>query len=94
LRLSLAIRNFSTALKYEQESFQMPMTFDLGTAMDVLRATDVSSNHSLTLAVDGLTAGLGLNQKFSGIDLRIDYGYTDMGSYLGNVHRISLGGSF
>lgn len=130
LRLSLAIRNFSTELKYEQEAFQMPMTFDLGIAMDVFRATDMSTNHSLTLAVDaihprdytermhfgaeytflqafsvrsgyklnydteGLTAGLGVKQELSGVDLRIDYGYTDMGAYLGNVHRISLGGSF
>lgn len=32
----------------------MPMTFDLGIAMDVLRTTDVSSNHSLTLDVDAI----------------------------------------
>jgi hypothetical protein len=40
---------------------------------------------------DGVTLGAGLNTDLSGIGLGFDYSYGAMGTYLPNVHRISLG---
>jgi hypothetical protein len=40
---------------------------------------------------DGLTLGAGLKHAFESVRLAVDYSYGDMGTYLGNVQRISLG---
>lgn len=43
---------------------------------------------------DGLTLGAGVMTGFSGLDLAFDYSFGSMGTYLGNVHRLSLGVRF
>ena len=40
---------------------------------------------------DGLTLGAGIEHTIEGIRLSADYSYGSMGTYLGNVQRISLG---
>jgi hypothetical protein len=40
---------------------------------------------------DGLTLGGGVKHSFGGFILAVDYSYGAMGTYLGNVQRISLG---
>ncbi|GAB4374897.1 MAG: type IX secretion system outer membrane channel protein PorV [Calditrichia bacterium] len=40
---------------------------------------------------DGLTLGVGFKHAIEGLRLSADYSYGDMGTYLGNVQRISLG---
>jgi hypothetical protein len=40
---------------------------------------------------DGLTVGAGIKHSFSGLKFSADYSYGDMGTYLGNAQRISLG---
>jgi len=40
---------------------------------------------------EGFTAGVGIRQEIGGVRLSLDYGYGALGTYLGNVHRISLG---
>lgn len=40
---------------------------------------------------DGLTLGVGIRQAIEGLKLAVDYSYGDMGTYLGNVQRFSLG---
>jgi hypothetical protein len=40
---------------------------------------------------DGLTLGGGLKHSLEGVRLAVDYSYGAMGTYLGNVQRISLG---
>ncbi|MCB7130009.1 MAG: PorV/PorQ family protein [Candidatus Brocadiales bacterium] len=42
---------------------------------------------------EGLSAGIGIKKEISGFNVKLDYSFTDMGSYLGSVHRISVGGS-
>ena len=39
----------------------------------------------------GLTVGGGVRQSIGGVQLSVDYSYGSMGTYLGSVHRISLG---
>lgn len=40
---------------------------------------------------DGLTLGAGLKYRVDGLGVRLDWSYGDMGLYLGNVQRISVG---
>jgi hypothetical protein len=40
---------------------------------------------------DGLTLGGGVKHSFGGVLIAVDYSYGAMGTYLGNVQRISLG---
>jgi len=52
-RVGMSIRNFSNQFKYQQYAFQLPLTFTLGFAMDVL---DLIGEHrnTLLLAVDAI----------------------------------------
>ncbi len=52
-RLGMSIRNFSAQMKYQQEGFQLPLTFTIGLAMDVM---DLLGEHKnpLVLAVDAI----------------------------------------
>lgn len=52
-RLGMFIRNFSPQLKYEKESFQLPLTFAIGFAMDVMDLVGAQSS-SLLLSLDAL----------------------------------------
>jgi hypothetical protein len=56
LRFGMAIRNFSSQVKREEISEQLPMTFTLGGAMDLLDVVDPEHDRSsgLTLGVDYL----------------------------------------
>jgi hypothetical protein len=52
-RMGMSIRNFSPEFKYVQEGFELPLTFTLGFAMDVM---DLMGEHknSLIVAVDAI----------------------------------------
>ena len=52
-RFGMSVRNFGDELEYEKESFQIPLTFTFGIAMDVFDFTDIE-DQSLVLAVDAI----------------------------------------
>lgn len=53
LDFGMSVRNFSTELKYKEESFQLPLTFRIGISMNVIDLTDMDKEmHSLLLSVD------------------------------------------
>lgn len=53
LNFAMSVRNFSRELQYEQESFELPLTFRIGVAMDLMDLTSMNSDmHSFRLAVD------------------------------------------
>lgn len=51
-RLGMSITNFSPQLKYEEESFQLPLTFKLGAAMDVLDLMGRHQDNSFVVDVE------------------------------------------
>ncbi len=53
-RFGMSIRNFATAVKYQEITAQLPLTFALGAAIDVLDvvAPDHSQDNVMTLAVE------------------------------------------
>jgi len=53
-RLGMSIRNFSPQFKYEETAFELPLTFRVGFAMDLLDLVGGSSTQSLVLDVDAL----------------------------------------
>ena len=53
LTLALNTRNFSQENKYSEESFELPLTFRMGLAMDLIDFTDMEKDaHSLILSLD------------------------------------------
>ncbi len=53
LRIGMAIRNYSAQFEYEEESFQLPLTFTIGVAMDLLDFMGEHEN-ALLLSVDAV----------------------------------------
>lgn len=54
LRLAMSILNFGGDLKYEREAFQLPLTFRVGIAMNVLSVFEMAENQSMTLSMEAL----------------------------------------
>jgi hypothetical protein len=53
LNFAMSVRNFSRELQYEQESYELPLTFQIGVSMDLVDLTTLNpSMHSIKLAVD------------------------------------------
>jgi hypothetical protein len=55
LAFGVSINNFSREIKYERESFQLPLSFKIGISMDLMDLMpDLADNHSLYLSVDAV----------------------------------------
>ncbi|MBN1540913.1 PorV/PorQ family protein [candidate division KSB1 bacterium] len=55
IAFGMSVSNFSPEVKYENESFQLPMTFRIGISMDVLDFLRVDDSiHSLLVSIDAL----------------------------------------
>lgn len=53
LTLGMTARNFATEVKYEEENFELPLTFRIGISMDLLDFTAADPDrHSLMVVVD------------------------------------------
>lgn len=53
LNFGMSVRNFSTEYEYEDESFQLPLTFKLGVSLDALDFFDVDNEmHSFLFSLD------------------------------------------
>lgn len=53
LNFGMALRNFSTEVKFDNEESEMPLTFKIGVSMDVLDLTNVDKDvHSLLVSID------------------------------------------
>ncbi|ARA93134.1 DUF3308 domain-containing protein [Rhodothermaceae bacterium RA] len=53
MNFAMSVRNFSPELRYEQESFELPLTFRIGVSMDMIDLTSMDPNmHSFVLAID------------------------------------------
>jgi hypothetical protein len=55
LRFGVSFRNFADQSDYYNQRFELPLTFDFGLAMDLLKLSQSDaelSNHTLTLALD------------------------------------------
>ncbi len=55
LRIGMSIRNFSPQFQFELESFQLPLTFSIGAAVDALEFLGMGGgDHSLLVAFDAI----------------------------------------
>jgi len=53
LNLGMAVRNFAREVKYQKESFQLPLAFRIGVSMNVLDFVEFdATQHSLLVTVD------------------------------------------
>jgi hypothetical protein len=63
----------------------------VGMEYEFARLLSLRAGYKLNYDNDGLTLGGGLQQSIGDIGLAVDYSFGSMGTYLGNVQRISLG---
>ncbi len=70
LRFAVSISNFSKDLKYQEEAFQLPLTFRMGLAMSVWNV----ENQSISLSVDAIHPRDFSEQVHSGVE----YWYNDL----------------
>lgn len=76
LAFSMSVRNFSTDVKYENENFQLPMTFRIGVAMNMLDwlNNDNLKQHSLLMGLEALHHRSHNEQ----MNLGLEYGFMNM----------------
>lgn len=64
--------------------------FHFGMEYEVLRVLSLRGGYKFNYDSDGLTLGGGLQHTLGDLGLAVDYSFGSMGTYLGNVQRISL----
>jgi len=75
LAFGMSVRNFSGEIKYEDEGFQLPLTFTMGLAMDVLDLLpEKPQSQSLKVSIDALHYRSHPEQ----INIGIEYGYANL----------------
>ncbi|UCE07161.1 MAG: PorV/PorQ family protein [bacterium] len=131
LRIGMSIRNFSRPVKYSYESFNLPITFKVGLAMNMLSLIPAMTDHQIQIGIEtvhpydhkekiqiggeyqfknllairlgyrsntdtgALSTGFGLTPAaFGGINLMVDYAYSDADDAFGAIHRFSFGFTF
>ncbi|MEZ4701907.1 MAG: PorV/PorQ family protein [Rhodothermales bacterium] len=53
MNFAVNVRNFARELKYEQENFELPLTFRIGVSMDMLDFAEIDHDmHTLRIAID------------------------------------------
>lgn len=104
LNFAVSARNFSQEIKYEEESFQLPLTLQIGLSMDMmdLMAAGSGGSHSLVVSVDAENPrdfseqiNLGAEYQFLGtFAVRAGYIFPtdEQGINLGAGFRQELGG--
>jgi hypothetical protein len=103
LAFSMTIQNFSSDLRYQYEAFSTPLTFKIGTSMNLLDLVENASRSKVLLAVDAIhprdyseRLNLGLEYDYLGIfQLRGGYRMNyDEGNYTAGAGiRYSLSNS-
>ena len=54
LRLAMSIVHFAGDLKYEREAFQLPLTFQVGVAMNIFSVFEMEENQSMTVSMEAI----------------------------------------
>jgi len=63
----------------------------IGVEYEFARTVALRGGYKFNYDYDGITLGVGINHTIEGVGLSVDYSYGSMGTYLGNVQRLSLG---
>jgi len=95
LIIGVNVQNFGTKMKFVEESFKLPLNFNVGAAYKLL-------DNALTFAVDAnipsdndVNVGMGADYRVMGMfDLRVGYRYTAGGNDLGIASGLRAGVGF
>ena len=95
LRLGMTFRNFSNSVKYEEISTQLPFTFAVGAAMDLVTAVlpEFKENHSLLATVEFTHPNNHTERVHMGMEYTIMKALALRAGYITNheVNGLSLG---
>jgi len=87
----------------ESSDYRLGLAFDLfqpndyeqqehvGIELELLHFLALRAGYKSNYDTEGLTLGGGIRTSLTGMNLRLDYSFGSLGTYLGNTHRISLG---
>ena len=93
----------SNSLLLESSDYRLGLAFDLfqpndyeqqehvGIELELLHFLALRAGYKSNYDTEGLTLGGGIRTSLTGMNLRLDYSFGSLGTYLGNTHRISLG---
>jgi hypothetical protein len=85
LTFGMAVRNFSTEVKYVSESFELPLTITFGLSMDVMDfAGDRTLVRSVLLSVDAVHNRDYREQIFAGVECNLLDFFALRGGYISN----------
>jgi hypothetical protein len=90
-RFGMSIRNFGTAVQYEEISAQLPLIFAIGAAIDLMDFVDsgLSENNELILAVDFSHP----NNYTERASVGVEYGFMNLISFRGGYQsNLDFGG--
>ncbi len=79
LAFGMSVKNFSNDIKYEKESFQLPLNFTIGISMDLMDIIKPNSRNSLLMAIDATHPRSHDEQ----IKIGVDYSFLDILSLRG-----------
>ena len=94
LRMGMSIKNFSPQFKYQEEAFQLPLTFVMGFAVDAFEILGMGGSSSLLLAMDAIHP----RDYTERIHLGAEFGFMNMAflragyKFNYDVESLSLGG--
>ena len=94
LKIGMTVKNFSPQFKYQEEPFQLPLTFVMGFAVDVFEVLGMGGNNSLLVALDAIhprdyTERIHLGAEFGFMNMAfIRAGY----KFNYDIESLSLGG--
>ncbi len=102
LRVGMSIRNFSEQYKYQEEPFELPLTFTIGAAMDMLDLMGDDHENAFILSLDAVhprdyTERIHVGGEFLFMDMLAlragyKYNYDEEGLTLGAGIQYSLSG--
>lgn len=83
LNFAVSIRNFASELKYAEENFELPLTFAIGTSVNLVDFTQLNSDvHGLRLSVDATHPRSHPEQLKAGLEYKIMNTLSIRGGYL------------
>ena len=102
LRVGMSIRNFAAQYEFQEEPFELPLTFTIGAAMDVLDLMGDDHENALLLSVDAVhprdfTERINVGGEFLFMDMiairaGYKYNYDEEGLTLGAGIQYALSG--
>jgi|FLOH01.1.fsa_nt_gi hypothetical protein len=95
LAFGMSVRNFSNEVKFEEEGFQLPLTFSMGLSMDVFDLiSETHKGHNLLVSIDALHYRARPEQVRIGAEYTLSNSFSLRSGYQSNTDETSMSYGF